>query len=240
MISKEARASIATPKSLTMSCSLPIQHRDRQASWVGVFTPTENDANVDTDTDNRKIVCCNIKEKKVNFQFVIFLNIITQTSQQNLSKTDYTAFYIPTNIPYYFNYKAPMKHSIQNGFSLIELMIVVAIIGILSMIAIPSYENYTIRARFSEVVSATDPFKTSIALALQEGTPLNELANGSNGIPIEPLPTKNLDSLSVKNGIITAKSTNIAGDATLILTPNTDGSAWSIEGSCVNLGLCNN
>jgi type IV pilus assembly protein PilA len=132
-----------------------------------------------------------------------------------------------------------MKYSIQNGFSLIELMIVVAIIGILSMIAIPSYQSYTVRARFSEIVAAADPFKTAIALALQQGVPLNELINGSNGIPEEPPPTKNLENLSVENGVITAKSTLIAGNATLILTPNVDGSIWSISGSCVALGLCN-
>jgi len=127
----------------------------------------------------------------------------------------------------------------QIGFSLIELMIVVAIIGILTMIAIPSYQEYTQRARFSEVVSATEPFKTAVALALQEGSALNELSNGMNGIPAEPEPTKNLESIKVENGIITAKGTKIAGNATLILTPNADGSIWSIDGTCINLGLCN-
>jgi type IV pilus assembly protein PilA len=132
-----------------------------------------------------------------------------------------------------------MKKTNQTGFSLIELMIVVAIIGILTMIAIPSYQSYTQRARFSEVVSATDPFKTAIALALQQGSALNELSNGTNGIPPEAVPTKNIESIIVKNGIITAKGTQMAGDATLILTPNTDGSLWTVEGTCVNLGLCN-
>jgi type IV pilus assembly protein PilA len=132
-----------------------------------------------------------------------------------------------------------MKKYFYYGFSLIELMIVVAIIGILSMIAIPSYQNYTLRARFAEIITAADPFKTSVALALQQGVSLNDINNGINGIPTEPVPTKNLESLSVKNGIISAKSTPTAGDATMVLTPNTDGTLWSIEGSCVSLGLCN-
>lgn len=133
-----------------------------------------------------------------------------------------------------------MKNISLQGFSLIELMIVVAIIGILSMIAIPSYQSYTTRARFTEVLTATEPFKTAIAVALQQGISLNDLSNGNNGIPDKPASTKNLQSLSVTNGIITANSTKIAGDATLILTPNIDGSSWIMEGTCINLGLCNN
>lgn len=124
------------------------------------------------------------------------------------------------------------------GFSLIELMIVVSIIGILSIIAIPSYQDYTKRARFAEVIAATEPFKTAVSLALQEGAQPDELKNGAHGIPSEPATTKNLASLLVSNGIITATATKIAGDATYILNPNSDGSTWSITGTCVALGLC--
>ncbi len=126
-----------------------------------------------------------------------------------------------------------------NGFSLIELMIVVAIIGILSVIAIPSYQTYTERARFAEVVSATSPFKLAIALALQQGFLPEELSPGKHGIPPALSGTKNLASITVSNGIITATSTKPAGDATLILTPTADGSVWTIEGTCLSKGLCN-
>lgn len=132
-----------------------------------------------------------------------------------------------------------MQKNLQNGFSLIELMIVVAIVGILTMIAVPSYQDYTQRARFAEVVAATDPFKTAIALALQTGTSASELNAGSNGIPEEPTSTKNLESLTINHGIITATGTKITGNATLILTPNNDGSLWTVDGTCVNAGLCN-
>ena len=124
------------------------------------------------------------------------------------------------------------------GFSLIELMIVVGIIGILSVIAIPSYQNYTQRARFAEVITTTAPFKTAIAIALQQGAPLSELTHDAHGIPSPPSPTKNLASLKVEKGIITAKGTEKTNNATYILKPNTEGGQWVIEGTCLTLGLC--
>ncbi|TAK79239.1 MAG: prepilin-type N-terminal cleavage/methylation domain-containing protein [Gammaproteobacteria bacterium] len=130
----------------------------------------------------------------------------------------------------------PNKH---HGFSLIELMIVLAIIGILAIIAIPSYQTYTKRARFSEVISATDTFKTSVALALQEGDPLSELTNGVYGIPPEPNSTKNLSSVKVENGIITATGTDLVDNNTYILTPDSDGTTWTVSGTCLASGLCN-
>jgi type IV pilus assembly protein PilA len=125
------------------------------------------------------------------------------------------------------------------GFSLIELMIVVAIIGILAMIAIPSYQNYTQRARFSEVIAATAPFKTAVSLALQQGDPINDLNTGAHGIPASPQPTKNLASLKVEKGVITSTGTEATINSTYILKPNNDGSVWTIEGTCVTNGLCN-
>lgn len=126
----------------------------------------------------------------------------------------------------------------RNGFSLIELMIVVSIIGILTVIAIPSYQQYTQRARFSEVIAATAPFKLAVSIALQDGIAIAELLNGMHGIPPSPHNTKNLANIEVKNGVITSTATELAGAATYILKPNADGGEWSVSGTCLEKGLC--
>lgn len=126
----------------------------------------------------------------------------------------------------------------QAGFSLIELMIVVTILGILAALAIPSYQNYTQRARFAEVIAATAPFKTAVTLALHKGAPLNELNNGVHGIPASPAATKNLAHVTVEHGTITATSTESLSSVTYVLKPSAKGDTWAIEGTCLKDALC--
>jgi type IV pilus assembly protein PilA len=79
-----------------------------------------------------------------------------------------------------------MKKNSQKGFTLIELMIVVAIIGILASIALPAYKTYTDRAKFSEIVLAATPAKTAVDLCIQTGNScaeLDEVNSGWNSAP---------------------------------------------------------
>lgn len=124
------------------------------------------------------------------------------------------------------------------GFSLIELMIVVTILGILAAFALPSYRDYVKRARFAEVMTATAPYKTAVALGLQKGVSLSELNLGTHGIPKAPKPNSNLESLVVNEGVITATATAAAGGYTFILSPKSDGSEWLTEGTCKAANMC--
>jgi type IV pilus assembly protein PilA len=71
-----------------------------------------------------------------------------------------------------------MQTTRQKGFTLIELMIVVAIIGILAAVALPAYQDYTIRAKMSEVILAASACRTSISEVTQTGTSLPTTGDG--------------------------------------------------------------
>lgn len=131
----------------------------------------------------------------------------------------------------------------QKGFTLIELMIVVAIIGILAAIAIPAYNDYTKKARFSEVMSISDAYKTAVALCFADLGTLTGCDAGTNGIPAAAAATNNLaGGMTVTDGVITMTGTAAAGSWTSVLTPalNAAGSAiiWTQSGTCQAAGAC--
>ena len=83
-----------------------------------------------------------------------------------------------------------MKHSLQKGFTLIELMIVVAIIGILAAVALPAYQDYTKRAKLSEVILAASGCRTSITEVYQSNSAASLPVAGAWGCESSTAPSK--------------------------------------------------
>ena len=124
-----------------------------------------------------------------------------------------------------------MQRQMQQGFTLIELMIVVAIIGILAAVAIPAYQDYTKRAHVTEGINLASAAKNSVSdFYTSEGTyPTN---NAQAGIAVASDISGNaVRSVGVANGVITITyRTQVEAGSTLTMSPNDTGG--SIEWNC--------
>ncbi|MFK7891121.1 MAG: prepilin-type N-terminal cleavage/methylation domain-containing protein [Granulosicoccus sp.] len=148
-----------------------------------------------------------------------------------------------------FLYKKPCRQ--VGGFSMIELVVAVSILGIVTAIAVPRYNMYQKRARFLEVVLAATAYKLPAHYAMQRGAvnSIDELDAGQFGIPDNlgagQSPSPYVQSVTLENGVITGTGTDAVDNAIFRLTASVvegSGIRWSQDktavDSCYALSLC--
>lgn len=123
---------------------------------------------------------------------------------------------------------------LHKGFTLIELMIVIAIVAILATIAIPSYQNYTKKAAISELLQAAAPYRSEVELCVYNTNGVDKCTGGTNGIQanITNSTQKYLKSISVQAGVITVTGQGSLDNVSYTLTATgnaSNGVSWTVN-----------
>lgn len=134
---------------------------------------------------------------------------------------------------------------VHKGFTLIELMIVIAIVGILAAVALPAYQNYVKRAQFADVISSVVPIRNSIDVCVQTGTAIASCVIGAD-LKAESEASARVSTVvwaPTGDSALTITATGASPiDETYILTGSEDTTlnsvSWAISGSCVAANLC--
>ncbi len=135
----------------------------------------------------------------------------------------------------------PTSAEKTRGFTLIELIIAIAIIAVLASLAIPSYSQYTTKAHYAEIVLAAQPIKIGVEQCYQVRQVLADCDGGSYGVSANTTSVAGaVDSISTINGVITITpdaANGIAATDTYILTPTAASPlTWVASGGGVNNG----
>ncbi|WP_306441775.1 prepilin-type N-terminal cleavage/methylation domain-containing protein [Methyloversatilis sp. XJ19-49] len=146
--------------------------------------------------------------------------------------------------PVPFKFQESDMKKVQQGFTLIELMIVVAIIGILAAIAIPQYQDYTVRAKVQSVLASISSIKTAVGVCIQEnGGDESVCDEGSFNIPTD-LVTNEVSGVTTTDGTIVIAlkdgiGSGISSSSTITLNPTATAGAASITWASSTANITN-
>lgn len=129
-----------------------------------------------------------------------------------------------------------MKRAAQQGFTLIELMIVIAILGILIAIALPAYQDYSIRTKKSECLSTAAAAKLAVAETFSSGTLMTNIDGTAAGYAFGG--SDYCASIAISGGAITAvtQNTGATAETTFTLNPTATAGSGHIEWTCTYSG----